>query len=198
MRLTRAVRHSHRGTANQAKIAALDALAALAALDALAEEELRLCQPYTPQFCTEAQADTYAAPCFDSPLAQRWQRVAIQHAAGSAQSWRAKYAAASRDYLDLLAEQQEAPEGKAPEWQEWNTPVLNEPVMPANANVALLQPAQDSSCDSGLRVSTLEQGHPVFLPVQRATSHRQALAGKTLDSRTTLARKPDGWWLPLS
>ncbi len=151
---------------------------------------------------TEAQPDKYAAPCFDSPLSQRWQRVAIQHAAGIAQSWRAHYAAASRDYRDLLAEHQEAPEGQAPEWKEWNPPVLKEPVMQANAkakaNVALLQPAQDSRFDSWLRVSPLEQGHPVFLPVQLATSPRQALAGKTLDSSTTLARKPDGWGLTLA
>ena len=189
MRLTRAVTHIHLCNANHAKIAALDALA---------EDYLRLCQQYTSHFCTEAQPDKYAAPCFDSPLSQRWQRVAIQHAVGIAQSWRANYAAAYRDYLDLLAAHQEAPEGKAPEWKEWTTPVLKEPVIQTNANVALLQPAQDSSFDFWLRVSTLEQGHPVFLPVQLATYHRQALAGKTLDSSTTLARKPDGWWLTLS
>jgi transposase len=42
------------------------------------------------------------------------------------------------------------------------------------------------------------QGQPVFLPVKLADYHRQALAGKTLGSSTTLARKPDGWWLTLS
>src|SRR5260221_4545418 len=55
-----------------------------------------------------------------------------------------------------------------------------------------------SRFDSWLRVSPLEQGHPVFLPVQLATSPRQALAGKTPDSSTTLARKPDGWGLTLA
>jgi transposase len=34
--------------------------------------------------------------------------------------------------------------------------------------------------------------------VQLASYHRQALAGKTLDSSTTLACTPDGWWLTLS
>src|SRR5260221_12835372 len=124
IRLTRAVTHIRLCDANHAKIAALEALAAA---------YLRLCQQYTTYFCTEAQPDKYAAPCFDSPLSQRWQRVAIQHAAGIAQSWRAHYAAASRDYRDLLAEHQEAPEGQAPEWKEWNPPVLKEPVMQANA-----------------------------------------------------------------
>jgi hypothetical protein len=192
MRLTRAITHIRLCDINHAKIAALDALA---------EEYLGLCQQYTTYFCTEAQPNKFAAPCFDSPLSQRWQRVAIQHAAGIAQSWRANHAGAYQDYLDMLAEYaevQEEPERTPPEWKEWNTPVLKEPVIQANANVALLQPAQDSSFDYWLRLSTLEQGRPVFLPVQLAPYHRQALAGKPLDSSTTLARKPDGWWLTLT
>jgi hypothetical protein len=189
MRLTRAVTHIRLCDANHAKIAVLDALA---------EEYLRLCQQYTTYFCTEAQPDTYAAPCFDSPLSQRWQRVAIQHAAGIAQSWRSNYAAAYQDYLDLLADyQEEEGEGTPPVWTAWNTPVLKERVIQANANVALLQVADDSSFDYWLRLSTLEKGQPVFLPVKLASYHRQALAGKTLNSSTTLARKPDRWWLTL-
>ena len=95
MRLIRAVTHIRLCDANYAKIAALDAMA---------EAYLRLCQQYTTHFCTEAQPDKFAAPCFDSPLSQRWQRVAIQQAAGIAQSWRSTYAAAYQDYLDTLAE----------------------------------------------------------------------------------------------
>jgi hypothetical protein len=189
MRLARAVTHIRLCDANHAKIAALDVLA---------EKYLRLCQHYTTYFYTEAQPDKYAAPCFESPLSQRWQRVAIQHAAGIAQSWRSNYAAAYQDYLDMLAEYHEEPEDEPPEWKEWNTPVLKEPVIQANANVALLQVADDSRFDYWLRLSTLEKGQPVFLPVKLATYHRQALAGKTLDSSTTLARTPDGWWLTLS
>src|SRR5262245_50782612 len=51
--------------ANHAKIAALDQLAAA---------YLQLCQAYTTYFCTEAQPDGYLAPCFASPLSQRWGR----------------------------------------------------------------------------------------------------------------------------
>jgi hypothetical protein len=189
MRLTRAVTPIRLCEANHAKTLALDALAA---------EYLRLCQAYTTYFCTEAQPDKYTAPCFDSPLSQRWQRVAIQHAAGIAQSWRSNYAAAYQDYLDRLAAYQEEPEGEPPAWKAWNTPVLKETAIQANANVALLQPSQDSSFDYWLRLSTLEKGQPVFLPVKLATYHQQALAGKTLGSSTMLARKPDGWWLTLS
>jgi hypothetical protein len=189
IRLTRTVTHIRLCDANHAKIAALEALAAA---------YLRLCQQYTTYFCTEAQPDKYAAPCFDSPLSQRWQRVAIQQAAGIAHSWRSNYAAAYQDYLDLLAEYQEAPDGDPPAWKEWNTPVLNETVIQANANVALLQPAKDSSFDYWLRLSTLEPGQPVLLPVKLAAYHRRALAGKTLNSSTTLTCKPTGWWLTLS
>ncbi|HEY7355847.1 MAG TPA: transposase [Ktedonobacterales bacterium] len=189
MRLTRAVTHIRLCDANHAKIEALDQLSA---------EYVRLCQQYTTYFCTEAEPDGYLAPCFESPLSQRWQRVAIQHAAGIAQSWRSNYAAAYQDYLGLCQEYQEEPEADPPIWKEWNPPVLKEPVIQANANVVLLQPSEDSSFDYWLRISTLEKGRPVLLPVKLATYHQQALAGKTLNSSTVLARKADGWWLTLS
>jgi hypothetical protein len=191
MRLTRAVTHIRLCAANHAKLAALDALAA---------EYRRLCQAYITFFCTEAQPDRYAVPCFESPLSQRWQRVAIQQAAGIAQSWRATYTAAYQDYLDLVAEHHEEEEGAGalPVWKEWTTPVLKEPVIQATANVALLQPSPESSFHYWLRLSALETGHPVFLPVKLAAYHQQALAGKTPNSSTVLARKADGWWLTLS
>src|SRR5262245_4233962 len=121
--------------ANHAKIEALDQLAA---------EYLRLCQAYTTYFCREAQADSSLAPIVASPLSQPWQRVAIQHAAGSAQSWRSNYAAAAQEYLDALAayEDDHEPDEAPPAWRDWNTPVLKEPTIQANANVALLQPSQ--------------------------------------------------------
>ncbi len=124
--------------------------------------------------------------------------MAIQHAAGIAQSWRSNYAAAYQDYLDLSQQYQEDGETELPQWKEWNTPVLAETVIQANANVALIQPAEDSGFDYWLRLSTLEHGQPVFLPVKLSDFHRQALAGKALGSSTTLARKLDGWWLTLT
>ncbi len=189
MRLTRAVTRLRLCDANHTKIRSLDSLAA---------EYLRLCQVYITYFCTEAEPDKYAAPRFLSPLSQRWQRVAIQHAAGMAQSWRSNYAAAYQDYLDRLSEYQEEPEGEPPVWKEWKTPILKKTVIQANANVALLQPSEDSSFDYWLRLSTLEKGQPVLLPVKLAAYHRQVLAGKTLNTSTTLTRKQDGWWLTLS
>ncbi len=41
----------------------------------------------------------------------------------------------------------------------------------------------------------MEQGQPILLPVRLAASHRQALAGKTRNTSTVLARKAHGWWL---
>jgi hypothetical protein len=192
MRLTRAVAHIRLCASNHAKISALDAVA---------EEYRRLCHEYTTYFCTEAEPNKYATPCFTSPLSQRWQRVVIQHAAGIAQSWRSKYAAAYHAYVERLAEDQQGQQeagGDPPSWNEWNTPALKETVIQANANVALLQPSQDSRLDYWLRLSTLDQGHPVLLPVQLAAYHRQVLAGKTLHSSVTLRRKADGWWLTLA
>ena len=191
MRLTRAVTHIRLCDANHAKIEALDALAAA---------YLRLCQEYTTYFCTEAEPDGYLAPCFASPLSQRWQRVAIQQAAGIAQSWRSNYVIAGQVYSDLLAayEEDHEPDESPPAWHDWQTPVLHAPVIRANANVAQLQPSNDSSFDYWLRLSTLEIGQPMLLPVKLSAYHRQALTGKALNTSTTLARKPDGWWLTLT
>jgi len=75
MRLTRALTHIRLGDANHTKIATLDALAA---------EYMALCQQYVTHFCAEAEPNGFSAPCFRSPLSQRWQRVAIQQAAGIA------------------------------------------------------------------------------------------------------------------
>lgn len=83
-------------------------------------------------------------------------------------------------------------------WTDWSPPTLKRLAIQANANVALLQPSQDGTFDYWLRISTLEQGHPVLLPVQLSAYHRKVLSGKTLNTSTMLTRKPDGWWLTLS
>ena len=82
MRITRAVTHIHLCAINDAKVATPDAVAA--AYEAPG-------QYYVTFFCTEAEPDDYADPCFSSPLSQRWQRVAVQQAAGIARSWRSNH-----------------------------------------------------------------------------------------------------------
>lgn len=76
--LTRAITHIRLVDANDGKVAALDALVAA---------YLPLCQQYVTAFCTDQAPDKFATPCLPSDLSARWQRVAIQQAAGLAQSW---------------------------------------------------------------------------------------------------------------
>jgi len=75
--------------------------------DALAPVYLALCQQYATLFCTGEQPDKFHPPIFVTPLSERWHRVAIQQAAGIAQSWRTNRGNAYQDYLDELAEYHE-------------------------------------------------------------------------------------------
>jgi hypothetical protein len=157
MQLTRTLTHIRLYEVNDAKVAALDALAT---------EYMALCQQYVTAFCTEAEPNGYADLCFPSPLSQRWQRVAIQQAAGIARSWRSNHQRAQEDFADILAswlEEAHKPEETPPKWTLWRTPTLKKTVIQANANVALLQPSQDTSFAYWLRVSTLEARQTIFL-----------------------------------
>src|SRR5262249_44386976 len=89
-----AITHIPLGEANSGKLAALNRLWA---------DYKVLCQQYVTYFCTEAQPDPHAAFIFNSGLSARWQRVAVQQAAGLAQSWRSHRANYWADYQDRLA-----------------------------------------------------------------------------------------------
>ena len=91
--ITKAVTHIPLGAVNPGK---------LAALDALAPAYLALCQHYITLFCTAEHPDKFHAPVFATPLSERWHRVAIQQAAGIAQSWRTNRTQAYQGYLDDL------------------------------------------------------------------------------------------------
>jgi transposase len=183
----------------------------LAALDAVAEVYLPLCQQYVTLFCTDETPDKFRATCFVTPLSQRWQRVAIQQAAGIAQTWRTNRDNAYEEYLEAVAEYQErqvrtqdvdapnvGPNEKTQVWKEWNTPLLKQICVQANVNVVALEPAQDSTFDYWLRVSTLDKGKPVRVPVKLADYHRKALEGKTLNTSTTLNKRDGVWWLTVT
>ena len=221
--LTRAITHIRLVAANDRKVALLDGLAT---------EYRALCQQYVTTFCTDQTPDKFAVPLFPSGLSARWQRVAIQQAAGIAQSWRtnrdhahaayqaewAEYAAHPAEHLPpLLPAGCQArvrcavgetavtyPDGPTiiyrnePYWQEPRVPELKQLVIQANANVARLEPSHDSSFDYWLRVSTLDKGQPIRLPVKLAAYHQAALAGQLPNTSTTLTRRPDGWWLMLT
>src|SRR5215472_11157926 len=168
MQLTRAVPHIRLYATNDSKMATLDTLAG---------EYLALCQQYTTLFVTDALPDKYDAPCFDSPLSQRWQRVAIQQAAGIAKSWRSNRENALEEFQEAYAAwlEKHKEDEPAPVWKEWSTPVLKEICLQANANVALLERSEAGCFDYWLRISTLERGKPLFLPVKLAAYHQAAL-----------------------
>src|SRR6266852_443829 len=194
--ITRAVTHIRLEAANAGKLAALDDLAPV---------YLALCQQYVTLFCTDERPNKLRAPLFATPLSQRWQRVAIQQAAGIAQSWRTNRAQAYQDYLDDLLDyhEQEAQgtldaEAEEPAWREWNIPTLRQTCIQANANVAVLEPAQDSTFDYWLTISTLQFRRQLLIPVKLAAYHREALKGKTINTSVTLNKRADGWWLTLS
>ncbi len=194
--LTKAVTHIRLVEANSGKLAALDHLAPV---------YLALCQQYVTLFCTEEHPDKFHAPAFPTPLSERWHRVAIQQAAGIAQSWRTNRAQAYQDYLDDLLDYHEqradgTPDALAeePTWKEWDVPTLHQTCIQANANVVILEPAHDSTFDFWLKISTLEFRKQLLVPVKLANYHREALAGKTINTSVTLNKRDTGWWLTLS
>jgi len=191
MRLTRAITHIRLSDANTSKLAQLDVLAA---------EYMRLCQQYTTAFCTAVEPNKFADAWLSSPLSARWQRVVIQHAAGIAQSWRTNRERAEQAYLDDLAEHQAQAdvERASPTWREWHTPTLKQSVIQANANVVALEPSEDSTFDYWLRISTLDKGTPIRLPVKLGAYHRRRLDGQRINTSMTLTRKANGWWLTLT
>src|SRR5713226_5897240 len=141
--LTKAVTHIRLIEANPGKLAALDALAPV---------YLALCQQYVTLFCTDEHPDKFHAPVFPTPLSERWHRVAIQQAAGIAQSWRTNRTQAYQDYLDDLSEYHEQQangtldvEVQEPTWREWDVPTLRQTCIQANVNVMVLERSEDST-----------------------------------------------------
>ena len=194
--LTRAVTHIRLEAVNAGK---------LIALDDLTRVYLLLCQQYVTLFCTDEPPNKFRATCFATPLSERWHRVAIQQAAGIAQSWRTNRAQAYQDYVDDLLDYHEQQaegtmdtEATEPIWREWNTPRLSHTCIQANVNVAALEPAQDSTFDYWLKISTLAFRKPLLVPIKLADYHRKAIEGKTINTSVTLNKRGDGWWLTLS
>jgi hypothetical protein len=182
MKLTRAITHIRLCDANTIK---------LAQLDALADAYMRLCQAYVATFCTDVEPNKFADVWLDSPLFARWQRVVVQHAASVAQSWRTNRDRAYQAYLGDSAEHQAQADRQraAPTWLGWQTPTLKQTVIQANANVVTLEPSEDGMFDYRLRISTLDKGTPIRLPVKLAPYHRRLLDGKRINTSMMLTRK---------
>ncbi len=194
--ITRAVTHIRLIEVNPGK---------LTALDELAQVYLALCQQYVTLFCTQERPNKLRAPLFATPLSERWQRVAIQQAAGIARAFRTNRAQAYQDYVDDLLDYHEQEtegtldaEAKEPVWREWNVPTLRQTCIQANANVVELEAPQDSTFDYWLTISTLEFRKQLLVPVKLADYHCEVLKDKTINSSVTLNKRGDGWWLTLS
>jgi transposase len=183
----------------------------LEALDQMMEIYLLLCQQYTTLFCeSETGPDKYRAPVFETALSERLHRVAIQQAAGIAKSWRTNRQTAYDAYLEDVADyalakaQAEAtglalnPKRKEPQWREWKRPELRVPVMQANVNVVVVEKSEDSTFDYWLRISTLDKGIPLRVPVKLAPYHKKVLKDRPLNTSTTLYKRNGVWWLTLS
>src|SRR5260370_40755596 len=199
--MTHAVTHIRLIEANPGKLEALDRLVAV---------YLALCQQYVILFCTQADPNSYAVPIYATELSERWQRVAIQQAGGIARAFRTNRQNAYDAYLEDLMDYAEAqakatelgvpldPKVKEPQWREWNLPELRVPAIQANANVVVLEPSEDSTFDYWLRISTLDKGNPLRIPVKLASYHRKALAGSAINTSTALHKRKGVWWLTLS
>ena len=187
----------------------------LEALDRLVVVYLALCQQYVTSWCDlsteeDGSPDAYAAPLFASTLSERWHRVAMQQAAGIAKSWRTNRQTAYDIYLEDVANYATAqttaeedgvpldPKSREPVWTEWKIPELRVPSIQANANVVLLERSEDSTFDYWLRISTLEKGQPLRVPVKLAAYHKQTLQDKKLNTSTTLCKRNSTWWLTLT
>ena len=200
--ITKAVTHIRLDAANPGK---------LAALDQLAQVFMALTQQYVTLFCQDELPNSFRAPCFLTSLSERWHRVAIQQAAGIAKSWRTKQVNAYEAFLDAQASYQEhkaegtLEEGaKEPEFREWNVPSLHQLCIQANGNVVRLEEAEAGTFDCWLKVSTLEKGTPLLVPIHFSDYHKEQLTNpqtgqrRKLNSSMTLNKREGVWWLTLS
>src|SRR5258708_6766885 len=200
--VTRAVTHIRLVEVNPGKLAALDALAPV---------YLALCQAYVTLFCTTEPPNKLRDPLYQTPLSERWHRVAIMQAAGIARAFRSNRTTAYQQYQDdLLRYQKQQADGqlsahaKEPRWREWNVPTLREPCLQANVNVVKLEESRDSTYDYWLTISTLEKGQPIVVPVKLSAYHKAALTDpkthqvKKLNTSVQLNQRDGVWWLTLS
>lgn len=202
--VTQSITHIRLSEVNQTK---------LDKLNALARVYKDLCQEYVTAFCTEVEPDKYIAPFIQSQLSHRWQRVAIMQATGIAQSWWTNRNNAFDAYQRKLAQfekkypteaERKANRNREPQWQEFTTPELKATNIQANHNVVQLtneaelplklEQSKGQGFDFWLRISTLDKGKPLWLPVKLANYHREKLAGHLPNSSVQLNHHHDGTW----
>jgi putative transposase len=147
----------------------------LAALDAVGEEYRRVMQIFVEGLidAENRQPDKYAdVPRLPTPLSERWLRCAWQQACGIVQSWYAN--------------------------ERVNPPVLRRRCIQANANVVVLEPAQTPTFDFWLRISTLDKGQPVRIPIVLYDNAKKIIQQyERLCSGVTLNQYQGQWYATL-
>jgi len=103
-----------------------------------------------------------------TPLSDRWQRCAWQQACGIVQSWYAN--------------------------ERTNPPVLKNLCLQANANVVKLEPSDTPTFDFWLKISTLEKGEPVRVPLTLYCRAQEAVAQYPKLCAGVTLNKRDGRW----
>ncbi|MBU0491882.1 MAG: hypothetical protein KKB13_08535, partial [Chloroflexi bacterium] len=163
--MKKAITHLKLDQANPGKLEQLDELAA---------EHQRVVQAYVDWLIEHEmrQPDKYAAipeAEIPTPLSDRWQRCAWQQACGIVQSWYAN--------------------------ERENPPVLHNLCIQANANVVVIEPSETPTFDFWLRISTLEAGHPVRVPVKLYARAKSTLAEfPKLCTGVTLNKRAGQWY----
>jgi Putative transposase DNA-binding domain len=149
----------------------------LHALEALAIEHQRVVQAYIDWLIEHEmrEPDKYAdVPATDVPtqLSARWQRCAWQQACGIVQSWSSN--------------------------ESTTPPLLKNLCLQANANVVKLEKSNTPTFDFWLRISTLDSGHPVRVPLTLYRRAKQTLEKyPKLCSGVTLNKREGVWYATL-
>jgi len=162
--MKKAITHLKLNQANPGKLQKLDELAA---------EHQRVVQAYVNWLIQREvrQPNKYAdIPEEEIPtaLSDRWQRCAWQQACGIVQSWYSN--------------------------EHENPPVLQNICIQANPNVVVIEPSKKSHFDFWLRISTLDVGHPIRIPITLYERARKTLAQfPKLCHGVTLNRREGEW-----
>ena len=167
--MKKAITHLKLNQANAAK---------LQRLDELATEHQRVVQAYCDWLITQEvrEPDKYAnIPEADIPtsLSDRWQRCAWQQACGIVQSWYSN--------------------------ERKNLPVLRTFCLQGNANVIKLEQARASTFDFWLKISTLDKGQPIEVPLRLYRRANETLQKyPKLCTGVTLNKREGQWYATLA
>src|SRR6266508_474017 len=146
-------------------------------LDELATEYQRVVQAYCDWLITQEmhQPDKYAdIPEADlpTPLSDRWQRCAWQQACGIVQSWYSN--------------------------EHTNPPVLRTFCLQGNANVIKLKPSTTPTFDFWLKISILDKGRPIEVPLRLYRRAKETLQKyPKLCTGVTLNKREGQWYATL-